>query len=69
MLSVYFPKAFFILVGTTGFELATSSTPRKRATRLRHVPIRRILRLKFRACFVKLSICGYVFRLLLSALF
>jgi ParB/RepB/Spo0J family partition protein len=26
------------LVGTTGFEPATSSTPRKRATRLRHVP-------------------------------
>jgi hypothetical protein len=26
------------LIGTTGFEPATSSTPRKRATRLRHVP-------------------------------
>src|SRR5580693_5949731 len=27
------------MVGTTGFEPATSSTPRKRATGLRHVPI------------------------------
>src|SRR5436309_480525 len=29
----------WILIGTTGFEPATSSTPRKRATRLRHVPL------------------------------
>ena len=26
------------VVGTARFELATSSTPRKRATKLRHVP-------------------------------
>src|SRR5690349_2164483 len=29
---------FFVLVGTTGFEPATSRTPSVRATRLRHVP-------------------------------
>lgn len=27
------------VVGTARFELATSSTPRKRATKLRHVPL------------------------------
>ena len=27
------------MVGTARFELATSSTPRKRATKLRHVPM------------------------------
>ena len=31
-------KLLKIMVGTTGFEPATSSTPRMRATRLRHVP-------------------------------
>ena len=31
-------KAFLMLVGTTGFEPATSRTPSVRATRLRHVP-------------------------------
>jgi hypothetical protein len=32
------------LVGTTGFEPATSRTPSERATRLRYVPIRRFFR-------------------------
>jgi hypothetical protein len=42
--------------GTARFELTTSRTPSERATRLRYVPIRRILRVNFRARFVKLLI-------------
>ncbi len=32
-------KRMIIIFGTTGFEPATSCTPSKRATRLRHAPI------------------------------
>lgn len=32
-----------MLVGTARFELAASSTPRKRATKLRHVPLTDII--------------------------
>src|SRR5262245_31830493 len=33
-------RRFIKMVGTTGFEPATSRTPSVRATRLRHVPLR-----------------------------
>lgn len=42
-----------MMVGTTGFEPATSPTPRVRATELRHVPIRRFFIILTELCSVK----------------
>ncbi len=47
-------EAFFLLVGTTGFEPAASPTPRVRATRLRHVPSR-LFQYDPKECFVKVG--------------
>ena len=43
------------LVGTTGFEPATSRTPSVRATRLRHVPSK-LFQYDLKECFVKLAL-------------
>ena len=46
-------KALILLVGTTGFEPATSRTPSERATRLRYVPENSTFKYKLTADFVQ----------------
>ena len=47
------------MVGTTGFEPTTSSTPRKRATKLRYVPTTKHIISYFRNV-VKIQILAYI---------